>query len=305
MDFQAIIAQLAVLFIVLILGFTVCKTRVVPREAGGVMTKIVMNVTLPCTILSSVVGGDLAITGWEAVFFLLMSLLALFISMVAGIVLSRVIGGEKSDRGLYAAMIAFGNVGFMGFPVANAIFGAGSAFFVSLNIIFFQILSFTVGSVLVSGNGGKFDLKVFRTPALIASFLVIPLALLNFAAPAIIRDTISLVGSVTTPATMLIIGFMLAQTPLRDVFTKWRIYIATAVKLVIVPVITWAILRLIISDPLMLGVLTVLSGMPTAAIVGMFAIEYKGNERLASGGIFLMTLLSGATIPLIVYFLLM
>ena len=305
MDFQAIISQLAVLFIVLILGFVVSKIRVVPQEAGSIMTKIVMNVTLPCTVLSSVVGGNLAITGQDAMFFLLMSLFMLFLSMVAGIIFSRVIGGERANRGLYAAMIAFGNVGFMGFPVAKSIFGADSTFFVSLNMIFFQILTYSVGGILVSGKGGKFDPKVLRTPVLIASFLVIPLALLNFSAPVFIRDTINLVGSVTTPASMLIIGFMLAQTPLRELFSQWRLYIATVVKLAVVPIITWAILRLIVSDPLMLGVLVVLSGMPTAAIVGMFAIEYEGNERLASSSIFLTTLLSGVTIPLVVYILLM
>ena len=305
MDMQAIIVQLAVLFIILVLGYIVSKAKVLSPDAGGIMTKIVLSITLPCTILSSAVGGNLKISGAETAFYMLMSLLMLFISVAVAMISSRFFGGDKADHGLYASMIAFGNVGFMGFPVAHAIFGAGSDFFVSMNMIAFQVLTFGLGPILIAGKNGKISLKILRTPALIASFLTILLALINFRAPAIIVDVLKLLGNVTTPGSMLIIGFMLAQTPLSKVFSQWRLYLMTVLKLIFIPVITWLILKQLISNELMLGVLVVLSGMPTAAIVGMFAIEYKGNEPLASGGVFLTTLISGVTVPLVVYLLLM
>ena len=305
MDIQAIIVQLAVLFIILVLGFIVRKIKVLPPEAGGVMTKIVLNISLPCMILNSAVGGDLRITGGETAYFLLMSVLTLLICMAVALICSRLIGGEKSDRGLFAAMIAFGNVGFMGIPVAHAVFGPESAFFVSLNMIPFQILTFGTGSLLVSGKGGKFDPTALRSPALIAAVLAVPLSVLHFKAPIVVVDTLKLMGSVTTPGSMLIIGFMLAEAPLSKVFSEWRLYLMMLLKLLVIPVVVWLILRQLITDDLMLGVLVVLSGMPTAAIVGMFAVEYEGNESLASGGVFLTTLISGLSIPLIVYMLLM
>jgi len=103
---------------------------------------------------------------------------------------------------------------------------------------------------------------------------------------------------------MLIVGITLAQVPVRHVFSEWRLYPLAFVKLLVVPFVVWLIFRQFIADELMLGVLVVLSAMPTAANVAMLAIEYKGNSRIASSGVFLTTLLSGATVPLVVYFLL-
>jgi len=305
MDMQVIISQLAVLFIIIALGFAASKLKALPSEAGKVLTKTVLNVTLPCTMLFSSVGGGLEVTGTESFFFLLVSLLALCIASVIAVVASRLMRGNKSDFGLLACMTAFANVGFMGFPMAQAVFGPDAAFYVALNMIPFQLVSYSVGPLLISGKSGSFDPKVLITPALITSVCMIPLVAFGVKAPGIIVDVLRLTSSITTPCSMLIIGITLAQIPLKDIFSQWRLYPLTLIKLVIIPIATWLVLRLFITDTLMLGVLVVLSAMPTAAIVTMFAIEHKGNEHLASSGIFLTTLLSGLTVPFIVYLLFM
>jgi len=305
MDMQAIIGQLAVLFILVLAGYVACKAKAIPPETGKTLTKVVFNITLPCTILSTVAGGNLTITGGETALFMLFSLLAFLVFFVFAVITSRALGGGKDNRGLFVSMIILGNVTFMGLPVSNAILGPESAFFVALFNIPFWIINFSVAPIMISGRGGSFDPKVLINPSLIAALLVVPLAIVGFRAPAVIADALRLTGSVTTPAAMLIVGITLAQVPVRHVFSEWRLYPLTFVKLLLVPFVVWLLFRQFITDELMLGVLVVMSAMPTAANVAMLAIEYKGNSRIASSGIFLTTLLSGATVPLVVYFLLM
>ena len=305
MDMQAIIGQLAVLFILVLVGYAACKVKAVPPETGKTLTKVVFNITLPCTILSTVAGGNLTITGGETALFMLFSLLAFLVFFVFAVITSRALGGGKDNRGLFVSMIILGNVTFMGLPVSNAILGPESAFFVALFNIPFWIINFSVAPIMISGRGGSFDPKVLINPSLIAALLVVPLAIVGFRAPAVIADALRLTGSVTTPAAMLIVGITLAQVPVRHVFSEWRLYPLTFVKLLLVPFVVWLLFRQFITDELMLGVLVVMSAMPTAANVAMLAIEYKGNSRIASSGVFLTTLLSGATVPLVVYFLLM
>jgi predicted permease len=122
--------------------------------------------------------------------------------------------------------------------------------------------------------------------------------------PAILKNTIDLVGGMTTPAAMLILGSTLACIPIKEVFSEIRIYFIAIVKLLIIPVVTWLILRLFVTDHLMLGVLVTLSAMPTATNATLLSMEYDGNEKLASKGVFLTTLLSVLTIPLLLIFLL-
>ena len=121
----------------------------------------------------------------------------------------------------------------------------------------------------------------------------------------IIADFLEITGSLTTPGAMLVIGSTLAMVPLKTIFKEWQIIPVTLLKLIIIPLLTWLILRHIIDDQLMLGVLVILAGMPTAAMASMLAIEYDGNEQIASAGVFVTTLLCGASVPLLIYWLLM
>jgi len=303
LDLQIIIGQFAVLFIIIALGFTASKLKALPQDAGKVLTKIALNITLPCTILNSVVGGDLSISGSGSFIFILLSFLVIIVCIAVAIAGSRLFFGKKGDYVLYACMIAFSNAGFMGFPMCQAIFGSESAFYVALFNIPFNIIIFAVCPFLIAGKGGKTNVRALVSPTVIAAICVIPLNAFGIKAPGVIADVLRLVGSMTTPCTMIIIGITLAQIAIRDIFSQWRLYPAALMKLILIPVVVWLIFSQFVTDGLMLGVLVAISAMPSAAILAMFAIEYKGNERAVSGGIFITTLLSGATIPLVMYFL--
>ena len=298
---MASVNQLAVLFILLALGFAGCRLKALTPETGQILTKLVFNITLPCTMLSSAITGELGIGALDTLLFILKVILVYFIYLAIALPLSRVFGGNKRLRGLYAFMMIFANVAFMGIPVASAVFGPDAVFYISVFGIPFWISSFTFGSALVAGKADKFEPKSLLTPVFITSMLVVPLALLNFRAPDIIVDALGLAGSITTPASMLIIGVTLAQEPIKAVFKNVRLYPIAFIKLIVIPTVVWLILRLFLTDPYILGILVLLSAMPTAAIAAMFAIEHKNNETVASGGVFITTLFSGITIPLIIH----
>ena len=155
--------------------------------------------------------------------------------------------------------------------------------------------------MLISGKGGKIDYKLLLNTSLFSAIISLIIVFTDFRAPFIIKETIRLTSGINTPCAMLVIGATLSQVSVKEVFAKWRLYPMMLIKMIIVPVVTWLIFKQFVSDDLLLGVLVVLSGMPIAAAVAMIAIEYGGDDRLASGGVFLTTLLSGITIPLIVY----
>jgi predicted permease len=304
MQISAIISQMAVLFLILAIGYIANRFRIMTAESNSLLTKIVINIAMPCTILSSVMSGEVEMTGNEALFFGLMIALTYIIAFILVIPVPRLLRSPKEDAGLYRFLIVFGNVGFMGFPVAQSIFGSASVFYVALFNIPFSIITFSVGILMVSGRGEKINPKLFINPALVASVLAVVIFVLKIKTPAVLADTASLLGRITTPAAMLIIGSTLASIPFKKVFTQWRLYPVTVIKLLIVPVVTWLVLRLFIHDALMLGILVVLSGMPTATSATMISMEYGGNERLASTGVFITTLFSLASIPALVFVLL-
>ncbi len=304
MNMSAIITQMVILFIILATGYAANKFKIMTADSNKLLAKLVINITMPCTILSAVLGGNVAATGLDVAYFMLLSLGAYLLLFILSVPLPWLLRVPKSDAGLYRFMIVFGNVGFMGFPVIQSIFGAGAVFYVTLFNIAFNILCFSVGIILVSGKGEKINPKLLINPTMIVSLLSVLIFYTKLSVPVIFIGAVDLVGKMTTPSAMLIIGSTLACIPIKEVFTELRIYPLTFAKLIVIPVLTWLILRLFVTDQLMLGVLVALSAMPTATTATMLSMEYGGNEKLASKGVFLTTLFSVVTIPLLLLLLL-
>jgi len=302
---NVIINQMIVLFILMAAGFALGKAKILTPDSNKAITKLILCVALPGTILNSVFENEMAVTIEDTFFFLLMSVISMAIAFIIAIPSIRLLGGKKSDRGLLTFMTVFSNSAFMGFPISIAIFGITAAFYVSLFTFVFNILAFSIGIAMISGKGGKFDPKLLLNPAFAIAIIAVPIALLNLSPPAVIAETVRIAGSITTPGAMIVIGSILAYVPLKTIFSEWRIAPVTLIKLIVVPIVTWLILRLFITNELQLGVLVVIAGMPVAALASMLAIEYDGNEPIASAGVFLSTVLCVITVPLLVYFLLM
>jgi malate permease and related proteins len=304
MNMSVILSQMAILFIIMALGFAANKFNILTPDSNKMLSKVVINIAMPCTILSSVLSGEVTASGTDAAYFMLLSLAAYALVFIVSAPLPWLLRTHKTDNGLYRFMLVFGNVGFMGFPIIQSIFGMGAVFYVTLFNIAFSLLCFSVGIVMVSGKGDKINLKVLINPTMIVSVVTILLFYTKLHVPSVIADTAVLVGRMTTPSAMLVIGSTLAVIPFKEVFGEVRLYPLSVMKLLVVPLLTWLVLRFFITDQLMLGVLVTLSGMPAATNAAMLSMEYGGNEKLASKAIFITTLFSVATIPLIVFLLL-
>jgi predicted permease len=300
MNMTAILGQMAVLFLVLAVGYAANKFRILTQDSNKLLSRLVVNIAMPCTILNSVVSGKVTATGSDAAVFMLVSFGAFALAFLLCVPLPRLLKAPQGDGGLYRFMVAFGNVGFMGFPVIQSIFGPGAVFYVTLFNIAFSVLCFSIGLVMISGGNGKLNFKLFVNPTMIVSLATVIIFYARLPIPAVLRDTVDLISRMTTPSAMLVIGSTLALIPIREVFSELRLYPVTVLKLLVIPLLTWLVFRLFITDAVMLGVLVTLAAMPTASNATMLSMVYGGNEKLASKGVFITTLLSAVTIPLLV-----
>jgi len=311
MEMNVLLNQISVLFILMAIGFLMGKVNILTKEGNKTLSKLVLYIAFPGLILGSIFTNQLGVTISDAVYFLAMALISFAIAFAVSIPVVRLLGGDKANRGLYIFMSVFTNCAFMGLPVVHTIFGVSAIYYVALFSIPFTTLVFSVGILLVAKNkkegnqaSFKFNPIVLLNPTLIAALLSIPLAVYGVNPPYFITESLDLIGSLATPGGMFVIGASLAHTPVKTIFNEWRVVPVSILRLIIIPVITWLILRQIVTNELMLGVLVVLSAMPMAATATTIAINYDGNEQLASSGIFLTTLSCAITLPLVAYFLL-
>ena len=304
MDIKVVIGQMIVLFALMGLGFLLYRVNILDLNTNSKLTSLVLSVTTPCMVLNSVLCTK-KYSDPQTIFAILgIAVVTYIVTPFVGILINKLLRVPTNQTGLYVFMTVFSNIGFIGYPIMKAIFGNDSVFHTSLFGMVFNIMLFTLGVYLIGigqqGNN-KLNLKNLITPGVICSFLALILYLLHIRAPQIVTDFTSMVGDMTTPLAMIIIGVTLGAMNIREVFNELRVYIYTIIKQLILPAITYPIIVFLIKDNYLRGLTLVMLSMPVGSSAVLFTNKYGGDSELAAKTIFMTTLISVFTIPLVVY----
>lgn len=302
MDFLYIVTQMLMLFGIIVVGYFAARRGVWVTEMNRNLSIFVLTITAPCLILSSVMGEGLVFSGEEIGQLILVSLLNYVILIGGAYLVSAIWHTGPAREGILRFSLSFGNVTFIGFPVLLAIFGEKAVFYGAVLTIPFNILMFTIGIEFVRGGKGvwqAFRPKLIFSPCVIAAVAAVVIALLKIQTPAPVAQWFHLLGDMTVPTALLIIGASLTSIPLRAMAGNRFVYTVAALKLGVIPLIVLATFRLLGISPEVTSVAVVLTAMPVGVNGVMFCLRYGKDERLMAQGIFITTLLSVATIPLI------
>lgn len=302
MDYLSILNQMLSLFCIGVIGYIMYKVKILDDTSTVRFTKLILSITLPAQILTSFMNSRGVISNKTVLYVFGVTLLCYLMPGLLGAAFVFVIRAPKQQKGLYLFMHLFANVGFMGFPVISTIFGdAGMIYAVIFNVVF-NVLVYSLGILLI-GNSKEttgFQPKLLLNIPFIAALISIILFFTPIQFPSAVMSALDYLGNVTTPVAMLILGCTIASMPVKELFDDWRVYLFAAMRLAVVPLTVMLMLKLIgVKDPLISGVMIILTGMPVATNTTMLAIEYGGDLQLASKGIFFTTILSVITIPLI------
>ncbi len=310
-DMGNIFNQMLLLFLLMAVGFVANKCRVMNTDVNRGLSKVVLNITLPAMVLAAVLKADHSMKTSQ-VFVLLAVAVGLYVFLIPfGYLLPKLLAVKAPEKGVYRYSFIFGNIGFMGFPVVAAIYAQDSVmavFYASFFQIPFCFLNYTLGVHLVAGESAprRSLWQAALQPGVIVPLVGLALYLLNVSMPDVIVGTADKLGAITTPASMLIIGSTVAEMPLKKVFSYWRLYPATLIKIALLPALFWAILRVLHLplDPVMIGVAVVMAAMPTANSSTMLCHTYGGDAELAASSVVVTTLASVAGVPLLAWLLL-
>lgn len=308
MDVIVIINQLIKFFIIMGIGYFLYKKEYMDSAFNKKLTNIILRVTMPCMMISSVFG----VTGerdYKRVLFAFLIAVIMYASLTAlGIVLAKLLRCNIDEMGIYVFMTIFGNVGFLGFPLIEAVMGKEAVFYASIFNMIFNISIFSIGVKAINypedtNERSKKDsiMKIVTHPGVISALLSVVLYFTGIQIPTILESTISTVGGITSPVAMLLMGASLAKIPLNRVFSDVRVYIFTVIKTILIPVISWIIIKTFIKDQFIAFVTLIMIAMPVANNSVMFAIEYDRDEEIAAKNVFISTVFSIISIPVVIY----
>ena len=302
-----IIQVMLTLFAIVVVGYIAGKIEYMGGTFDKRLSKLVIDITCPALILSSAMTGELPdrryilpLLGISALTYVLFTGVALW--------LPRLMTKKKDDEGVIGFAMMFGNVGFMGYPIVASIFGHEAVFYAAVLNVVNTFAVFTVGTILITGktvNGPKFQKKVlWSTPMLSAYVTMLIVALRINGIPAWISQPLTMIGNITVPAALLIIGSSMSQLPLRALLGNRTIYLTTLLRLALLPIGIHYLFTLLGFDPFVVGINTVVIAMPVATYGTILCLRHGKDTTLITELTFITTLLSMLTIPLLVTYLL-
>lgn len=296
MNLSGVINQLISLFLMMLMGFLVAKAGIVSPEFRKKLSTFTLNTAAPCIIISSVLESDsqpssmISAVLMGVVFFALMLLFAKL--------LTALMRSPKHQRGLDQLMLIFTNVGFMGIPVVQSVYGPTGVALLSMFILIFNIIFFSYGVLLISSSA-KFNWGSLKNACIFAALAGLVFGITGIRLPAPVESTLASVGAMNTPLAMMVIGASVAHSDLRTAMTNPRMYRICLVSMFIMPLLILAVVRFLPIDPMLAGISVLMAGMPIAGNCAMLSDIYTPDDMTASHCVMVSTLLSGVSLPLI------
>lgn len=313
-----LVNQILVILIIIIIGVICYRTKLIDDKTNSKLSDILLTLVNPVVIFVSY-QRDFSMDLLEG---LLISLLLSVVTHIVSIIISYIIILKKRKKTIIIDGVKvkkyldnedveverfssiYANVGFMGIPLVNGIFGSEGVFYVTASLTVFNIFVWTHGVIMMSGSRNmKFKeiIKKLTSPTIIAIILGLLFFILQIRVPEVMYDALSYIANINTPFAMLIAGVTIGKTNIIQVLTKkLRIYYISFLRLLLIPlVILFMYIWLPINDMVKITAI-LMASTPTATMCTLFAIKYDKNSVLAAEIFAICTLLSVITIPIII-----
>jgi predicted permease len=291
--------QVVILFLLIAVGLTMAKVKWVDDNGIRQMTQLLLMIVTPCVIIDSFqmdFSVDL-LTG------LVISVISAVVSHFVGILLGRFLFKKHpdSDRKIMRYSIIFSNCGFMCIPLLYAVLGPIGVFYGSAYIAVFNIVQWTYGIILMTGDRQDINLRrALINPGTIGMALGLLFFLAGITLPKVPATVVSSLAALNTPIAMIIIGAQMAKTSLLEIWKNKINYQVAFWRLLVVPLIMMTLLVFLPIDRQLLIACIIPASAPTAAATALFATIYRQNVLLATHTITLTTILSIITMPLLI-----
>lgn len=303
MSFFDTLREMLVILFAMAMGFLAHRLGYFNAETDQRLSKVVLSITMPSLIVSAVITGEslpemeklLTVLEVAVVYYLLQALFSLLAP--------RFLGGTAAQQGVWRFALIFNNMAFIGYPVVTALFGLEALFYAVILNVPFNLLSYTLGPLMLAG-AKRFRWRQLVTPCTVAAVLGLFFALTRLRPPAIVGECLAFVGDVTVPLSLLVVGSLLAGLPVGQVFKSPRLWCLSLLRLLVLPVLLFAILQLLGAEPMLLGIAVIEMAMPVAINGSMLSLEYGGDTETMAQATLLTTAVSIVTIPLIASLLL-
>lgn len=306
-NFFIVAKQVAIFYALIVTGVVCRRLRLLDEASARGVVNILIVVVTPTVVIDSFCrpfdSAMLRQLGLAAVIAVAAHLVAIAVAVFA-------FRGQARTRPVLRDAAVFSNVGFMGIPLEQALFGSQGVFYGTVYMAVFNVFLWSWGlwemkreeSRVKNGIANVITLNMVVNPGTVGIFIGVPVFLFSIPLPEIVSAPLGMLADLNTPLAMLVIGYYLGGADLRAFFRIPSVHVVALVRLVVFPLIVlgglW-FLRSSLDRTMALAVMTAAS-TPVAAIVAMFAAKYERDVDMSVGLVSCTTILSMVTMPSVI-----
>lgn len=300
--FSATLNQMFVLLAFMALGYFLDFRGILPRNTSTILSRLETNVFVPCLVFNTFYKYctlDNLSQKWS---YIVYGTIITIASIVIGIFLARLFAKDDYLQKIYTYSFAVANFSFMGNAVVLGIFGENILFdyMIFTLPLCLYVYSFGTASLIPKkeNQNNKFSLKVFLNPICISMLFGGVAGIISLPIPKFLITAVSSAGACMSPIAMILTGFIVADFSLKKLLSVKRIYLASILRLIILPLIFVLVLKLLGTDDSIVMLTLCATAMPLGLNTVVFPAAYDGDTTTGASMALISHLMSIVTIPI-------
>jgi hypothetical protein len=298
-----VLQQMIIIFIMMMVGYILYKKEILKEGASATISALVINVCNPALLISSSFNRDTSVTNDKVILAVVAGAVVFGVLIIASFVVPAILHVENKVKNYYALMCIFGNTGFIGIPLIQAVLGSQALIYAVIVNIYYTLLFYSYGYYLAGGENSKFSPKKLINIGNISLIVAVIIFLWQPKIPTLIENTVTYMANATTFLAITVIGISLARTNLKPIFTQIKLYLFVILRFILAPIVLSLVLRLFIKDEMLYRTMVILSAVPVGNLPLMRVEEVGGDSTCLSQGIILSTIMAIITIPIVTIFM--
>ena len=296
MSLEVVFAQMIVIVILVCVGIGLYKKKYIDETMSEKLSAIVVDVCNPVLCLSCGLEAKGAAGHKEIAFAFMAAFLVYAFLLVSGFFVPKICGISRENQKYYNMMMVYGNIGFIGIPVAKAVLPPEAMIYVIILNIMYSVIFYTHGIWLM---GAKKEAHFRLQPGLVCSVLTIIIFWFELSFPDIVTQSITYIGNATTFLSMTLLGCSFAAVSAKVFKGNWKTYLFIILKMLAIPVVLGYLLSILKVNEHMVQAFVLLVAMPAGNMPLMLAKQVGEDTEALTQGILLTTIVTPLSLLLV------
>ncbi|MCR4793385.1 MAG: AEC family transporter [Lachnospiraceae bacterium] len=297
-----VIKQMSVIAVLVGIGIFLQKKGVLSEKSTPVISRIVVDICNPALTVSAILTGNITVTHRDFLIGVLVSAVIYLVFILLGYIIPVLIRVPKDEKKFYTLMTIYGNVGFLGIPVARAILPENAMLYVIICNVFYCLLFYTHGIIALSRGREKMNLRKVLSPGVLMAVVALFIFWYDLEFPEVVVKTVDYIGCPTVFLSMLILGATVGRSNIAREVKDIRLWLFILIRMVAVPIAAVLVLRALSAPDDMIRTFCLMCAVPVGNLPMIQAEKSGERTDILSRGIIVTTVFSFLSITLLMSF---